>query len=88
MRSGVRRVLPDDEGRVLLPSVVRYLDGGRRQIGYDAQAAQADDPENTIVSVKRFMGRGLADIAQPRASCRTDFVDAARHGAAAARAPA
>ncbi|HEX9718310.1 MAG TPA: Fe-S protein assembly chaperone HscA, partial [Ramlibacter sp.] len=46
----------------ILPSVVRYLENGGRQIGYDAQAAQAEDPENTIASVKRFMGRGLSDI--------------------------
>jgi molecular chaperone HscA len=41
---------------------VRYLDGGRRQIGAAARAAQAEDAENTIASVKRFMGRTLADI--------------------------
>ena len=63
VRHGVAECLPDDKSRVLLPSAVRYLEGGRRQIGFDARAAQADDPENTIVSVKRFMGRALADIA-------------------------
>jgi len=63
VRNGVAECLPDEQGRVLLPSVVRYLEGGRRQIGYDAQAAQAQDPENTIASAKRFMGRGLSDIA-------------------------
>jgi molecular chaperone HscA len=62
VRNGVPECLPDGEGRVILPSVVRYLENGGRQIGYDAQAAQADDPEDTIASVKRFMGRGLADI--------------------------
>jgi molecular chaperone HscA len=65
VRHGVAECLPDGEGRVILPSVVRYLGQGRRQIGFDAQAAQAEDPENTIASVKRFMGRGLADIASP-----------------------
>ena len=64
VRSGEAVCLPDDHGRVILPSVVRYLPGDKRQIGYDALAAQANDPENTIASVKRFMGRGLADIAQ------------------------
>ena len=64
IRSGEAVCLPDDHGRVILPSVVRYLPGDKRQIGYDALAAQASDPENTIASVKRFMGRGLADIAQ------------------------
>jgi len=63
VRSGAPECLPDAQGRVILPSAVRYLDGGRRAIGFDALAAQADDPENTVVSVKRFMGRMLADVA-------------------------
>ncbi len=63
LRHGVAECLPDAQGRLMLPSVVRYLEDGGRQIGWEAQAAQAQDPENTIVSVKRFMGRGLADIA-------------------------
>ncbi|NNU42842.1 Fe-S protein assembly chaperone HscA [Ramlibacter montanisoli] len=63
VRNGVAECLPDAQGRVILPSVVRYLGDGRRQIGFDAHAAQAEDPENTIASAKRFMGRGLADIA-------------------------
>jgi molecular chaperone HscA len=63
VRHGVAECLPDGQGRVILPSVLRYLGEGRRQIGWDAVAAQAEDPENTIASVKRFMGRGLADIA-------------------------
>ena len=62
VRHGVPDCLPDEQGRVLLPSAVRYLAGGRRQIGFDARAAQAEDAENTVVSVKRFMGRKLADI--------------------------
>ncbi|MGQ3050589.1 MAG: Fe-S protein assembly chaperone HscA [Roseateles sp.] len=63
VRHGVAECLPDEHGRVILPSAVRYLPEGRRQIGADALAAQAEDPENTIVSVKRFMGRSLADVA-------------------------
>ncbi len=63
VRNGVAECLPDGEGRLLLPSAVRYLGGGRRHIGFEALAAQADDAENTLVSVKRFMGRKLADIA-------------------------
>ncbi len=63
VRSSVAECLPDGQGRVLLPSAVRYLAGGKRQIGFEARAAQAEDAENTIVSVKRFMGRKLADIA-------------------------
>lgn len=62
VRNGVAECLPDEQGRVLLPSAVRYLEGERRQIGYDALAARAQDPANTITSVKRLMGRGLADI--------------------------
>jgi molecular chaperone HscA len=63
VRHGQPECLPDAQGRVLLPSAVRYLEGGRRQIGFDAMAALAVDPENTIVSAKRFMGRALADVA-------------------------
>ena len=58
VRNGVSECLPDDEGRVILPSVVRYLSGDKRQIGFAALAAQVDDPANTIASVKRLMGRG------------------------------
>jgi len=67
VRNGVAECLPDDQGRVLLPSAVRYLEGDRRQIGFDALAARAQDPANTITSVKRLMGRGLADIANREA---------------------
>jgi molecular chaperone HscA len=62
VRSGVAECLPDEAGRVLLPSVVRYLNAEQRKIGFDALAARIDDPANTITSVKRLMGRGLADI--------------------------
>ena len=63
VKSGIAECLPDDEGRVILPSVVRYLPDNGRQIGATAQAAQSIDPENTIASVKRLMGRGMNDIA-------------------------
>ena len=62
VRSGVAECLPDDAGRVLLPSVVRYMGDEKRQIGFDALASIATDPENTIASAKRFMGRSLADV--------------------------
>ena len=62
VRSGVSECLPDAQGRVLLPSVVRYLDAERRQIGFEALAAQVQDPCNTISSAKRLMGRGIDDI--------------------------
>ena len=63
MRNGVVECLPDAEGHVILPSAVRYLENDGRQIGRAALAAQSEDPQNTLVSVKRFMGRGVADIA-------------------------
>lgn len=62
VRNGVSECLPDAQGRVILPSVVRYLDAQRRQVGFDALAAQVEDPRNTISSVKRLMGRGIDDI--------------------------
>jgi molecular chaperone HscA len=63
VRSGLSVVLNDEEGHALLPSVVHYLPDGSVDVGYSAQAQQSHDPQNTIVSVKRFMGRGVHDIA-------------------------
>lgn len=63
VRSGMSTVLQDEHGHALLPSVVRYLPTGEIIVGHEAQAQQSKDPINTIVSVKRFMGRGLNDIA-------------------------
>lgn len=62
VRNGVAECLPDDEGRVILPSVVRYLPEDKRQIGHAALENAAQDATNTIASVKRLMGRGLNDI--------------------------
>jgi molecular chaperone HscA len=62
VRSGVAVVLNDEQGHPLLPSVVRYFPDGRVDVGYLAQRKQSEDARNTIVSVKRFMGRGLKDI--------------------------
>jgi molecular chaperone HscA len=75
VRNGVAECLPDDAGRVILPSAVRYLPEGKRQIGAAALAEAATDPRNTIVSVKRFMGRGINDI-EGRDKLPYDFVDA------------
>ena len=75
VRSGMPVVLPDAQGRPLLPSIVRYHADGRVDVGYVAQARQAEDPKNTIVSVKRFMGRGVKDAAHIENS-PYDFVDA------------
>jgi len=62
---GIATVLPDREGRPLVPSIVHYGPSGV-EVGYDAVAAQTSDPQNTLVSVKRMMGRGLADLADAR----------------------
>ncbi len=75
VRSGISVCLNDEQGRALVPSIVRYLDDGQTEVGYDAQLHQALDPKNTIVSVKRFMGRGLKDIAHVE-SMPYDFVEA------------
>ncbi|WP_233863083.1 Fe-S protein assembly chaperone HscA [Paraburkholderia adhaesiva] len=75
VRSGVPDVLPDEAGHVLLPSVVRYLANGGRRIGRTAKAEAATDPRNTIVSVKRFMGRGKTDV-EGAANAPYEFVDA------------
>jgi molecular chaperone HscA len=64
VKSGAAVVLPDAEGRPLLPSVVRYFADRAQWVGVEAKATQAEDPVNAIVSVKRFMGRGLADVAK------------------------
>jgi len=75
VRSGAATVLADEQGRALLPSIVRYLPGGRTEVGYAAQARQAEDPKNTIASAKRFMGRGLKDVAHAE-NMTYDFADA------------
>lgn len=63
VRSSLSTVLNDEDGRALLPSVVQFFDDGRVEVGHGAHKQQSNDPQNTIVSVKRFMGRGLKDIA-------------------------
>ena len=75
VRSGVPVVLADGQGRPLLPSVVRYLADGRVEVGHSAQARQAEDPRNTVASVKRYMGRGLKDVVHAE-NAPYDFVDA------------
>lgn len=62
VRSGLSTILLDEAGHSLLPSVVRYTAGQQVEVGYPAQMQQSHDPQNTIVSVKRFLGRGLRDI--------------------------
>ncbi|MBS1147480.1 MAG: Fe-S protein assembly chaperone HscA, partial [Proteobacteria bacterium] len=75
VRSGLATILDDAEGHALLPSVVRYHADGSVDVGYAAQRAQSLDPHNTLMSVKRFMGRGLPDI-DDASSLPYHFVDA------------
>ncbi|GAB4443897.1 MAG: Fe-S protein assembly chaperone HscA [Rhodocyclaceae bacterium] len=75
VRNGVPVVLSDERGRALLPSIVHYRSDGVVAVGHAAASARATDPRNTIVSVKRFMGRGMKDVAHVE-SMPYDFVDA------------
>ncbi|MEW5560665.1 Fe-S protein assembly chaperone HscA [Enterobacter asburiae] len=61
VRSGQAETLADHQGRHLLPSVVHYQTEGH-EVGFEARANAAQDPVNTISSVKRLMGRSLADV--------------------------
>jgi molecular chaperone HscA len=63
LRSGLSEPLADADGQVILPSAVRYH-ADRIEVGAAAKAAAASDPLNTVLSVKRLMGRGLADVKQ------------------------
>lgn len=81
VRSGMSTVLQDDHGHALLPSVVRYAPDGVVIVGHEAQAQQSTDPTNTIVSVKRFMGRSMHDIAD-RAHIPYKFVSTSEDQAA------
>ena len=75
VRSGAAQVLPDAQGRLLLPSIVRYRQDAAPLVGYEAQAFLSSDPRNTVSSVKRFMGRGLRDVAHAE-NLPYDFIDA------------
>ena len=75
VRNSLAEVLPDAEGQPLLPSIVRFLPDGTVVVGREAQQAQALDPRNTIVSVKRLMGRGVKDVINIE-NLPYDFVDA------------
>ncbi len=74
VRSGLAAIINDELGRPLLPSVVAYRADAPAQVGYEAQARQDADPRNVVASVKRFMGRGLKDIAH-RESLPYEFED-------------
>ena len=75
MKNAIPEVLKSEAGHTMLPSVVRYLPNGKTQAGYEALAQAVMDPKNTIISVKRFMGRGLKDIANT-SNLPYDFIDA------------
>lgn len=75
VRNSVAEALPDEQGRILLPSVVRYLERGGRRIGHTAKEEAVLDPRNTIVSVKRFMGRGRQEV-EGVENAPYEFVDA------------
>ncbi len=75
VRNGIAVCLPDESGRTMLPSVVHYCADGRIEVGQAAARAHATDPKNTIMSVKRFMGRGLRDVLHVEAM-PYDFLDA------------
>ena len=62
VRSGVAETLPDEHGRHILPSVVRYTAKGSPEVGHAAKSAAAEDPLNTLASIKRLMGRGSSDL--------------------------
>ncbi len=75
VRHSLPAVIADQHGRPLLPSIVRYIADGSVEVGFEAQQHQATDPRNTIVSVKRFMGRGVKDVEHVE-NLPYDFVDA------------
>ncbi len=62
IRNAVPECLPDDVGRTMLPSAVRYAEGNDIEVGHSALVHRGDDALNTITSVKRFMGRSIADL--------------------------
>ena len=74
VRSGNVNTLPDADGQHLLPSVVHYGENGV-QVGSQAQKYSVSDPLNTIVSIKRFMGRGVDDVAVEDAHHSYVFAD-------------
>lgn len=74
VQSGESKTLSDDNGKPMLPSVVRYTDSGII-VGDAAQAASAEDPTNTLISVKRFLGKTQAEIEQSYGQLPYQFVE-------------
>ncbi|HRP96185.1 MAG TPA: Fe-S protein assembly chaperone HscA [Rhodocyclaceae bacterium] len=75
VRNGIAVCLPDVNGRTMLPSIVHYRADGKVEVGLPAAQAHLTDPRNTIMSVKRFMGRGLKDVLHVE-QMPYDFLDA------------
>jgi len=80
VRSGIAETLPDEQGCFLLPSIVHYSKDGTVEVGYGAREFAYRDPLNTIASVKRLMGRGVADIKTTGTRLPYDFVEYAGQG--------
>jgi len=78
LRSGLSEPLADAEGQVILPSAVRYH-ADRVEVGESARLAASADPLNTVLSVKRLMGRGLSDVKQLGEQLPYRFVDGESH---------
>jgi molecular chaperone HscA len=78
VRSGLSETLPDADGQVILPSAVRYH-ADRVEVGETARIAASGDPLNTVLSVKRLMGRGVADVKQLGEQLPYRFVDGESH---------
>ncbi|MBU2322567.1 MAG: Hsp70 family protein, partial [Gammaproteobacteria bacterium] len=78
MRSGLCEPISDEQGQVILPSAVRYH-ADRIEVGAQAKAEASRDPLNTVLSVKRLMGRGLADVKQLGDQLPYRFVEGESH---------
>ncbi|MCG9768148.1 Fe-S protein assembly chaperone HscA [Pseudoalteromonas piscicida] len=74
VQSGETKTLSDLMGKPMLPSVVRYTDS-EVIVGEQAQAASAEDPTNTLISVKRFLGKTQSEIEQSYGQLPYNFVD-------------
>ena len=75
IRSGSADILPDEQGRNLLPSVVHYETEGVSCVGYEAAEHSSSDPLNTLSSIKRLMGRGVDDVKRLGNSLPYDFAE-------------
>lgn len=74
VRSGKAMTLPDESGECILPSVVRYREDGSVEVGELARVRACEDPLNTLMSVKRYMGRGVQDVALIGGSLPYEFI--------------